>query len=446
MPVCTFEWRYGSNEMREVFSREHIIGKMVEVEAAIMKGLEAAGLAPEGCWEKTLSTAKYVEPEEVDALERRLGHDVVALVTVVSSKLGEPCGKYVHLGATSYDVVDTAWALVLREALAIVKKKLKTLIELMIELSRKYRDVLMVGRTHGKHALPITFGFKLANYVYELSRSYKRIEEVEGRVVQGKIAGAVGTMAGWFGRGLTVEEVALNHLGLKPHAISTQVAPRDGFAELISALAILGSQLDRFALEVRELMRDEIAEVFISSGEVGSSAMPHKRNPSIAERVCGLARVLRGLLITALENIPLMHERDLTNSSAERVLIPHAFLAIDQMLEDAVAIASRLEVDEASMRRNLELTKGNIMSECLTSKLVILGGIPRVEAHEILRKLSRESFEKGLSLKEVFIKSDVGKTLPAEEIDECFDYLKYLGNYRELIERAVSYAKKALGM
>ncbi|PUA34034.1 MAG: adenylosuccinate lyase [Zestosphaera tikiterensis] len=446
MPVCTFEWRYGSNEMREVFSREHIIGKMVEVEAAIMKGLEAAGLAPEGCWEKTLSTAKYVEPEEVDALERRLGHDVVALVTVVSSKLGEPCGKYVHLGATSYDVVDTAWALVLREALAIVKKKLKTLIELMIELSRKYRDVLMVGRTHGKHALPITFGFKLANYVYELSRSYERIEEVEGRVVQGKIAGAVGTMAGWFGRGLTVEEVALNHLGLKPHAISTQVAPRDGFAELISALAILGSQLDRFALEVRELMRDEIAEVFISSGEVGSSAMPHKRNPSIAERVCGLARVLRGLLITALENIPLMHERDLTNSSAERVLIPHAFLAIDQMLEDAVAIASRLEVDEASMRRNLELTKGNIMSECLTSKLVILGGIPRVEAHEILRKLSRESFEKGLSLKEVFIKSDVGKTLPAEEIDECFDYLKYLGNYRELIERAVSYAKKALGM
>jgi len=446
MPVCTFEWRYGSNEMREVFSREHIIGKMVEVEAAIMKGLEAAGLAPEGCWEKTLSTAKYVEPEEVDALERRLGHDVVALVTVVSSKLGEPCGKYVHLGATSYDVVDTAWALVLREALAIVKKKLKTLIELMIELSRKYQDVLMVGRTHGKHALPITFGFKLANYVYELSRSYERIEEVEGRVVQGKIAGAVGTMAGWFGRGLTVEEVALNHLGLKPHAISTQVAPRDGFAELISALAILGSQLDRFALEVRELMRDEIAEVFISSGEVGSSAMPHKRNPSIAERVCGLARVLRGLLITALENIPLMHERDLTNSSAERVLIPHAFLVIDQMLEDAVAIASRLEVDEASMRRNLELTKGNIMSECLTSKLVILGGIPRVEAHEILRKLSRESFEKGLSLKEVFIKSDVGKTLPAEEIDECFDYLKYLGNYRELIERAVSYAKKALGM
>ena len=444
--VCPFEWRYGSGEMRAIFSREHVLEKMIEVEVAIMKGLEAVELAPKDCWKKVLSIVKAVSPEEVDELEKKLGHEVAALVYVVSSKLGEPCGKYVHLGATSYDVVDTAWALILREALTVVKKKLKTLIELMIELSMKYRDVLMVGRTHGKHALPITFGFKLANYVYEFSRSYERIEEVEDRVVRGKIAGAVGTMAGWFGKGLIVEEVALSYLGLKPHAISTQVAPRDGFAELTSALAILGSQLDRFALEVRKLMRDEIAEVFFPSGEVGSSAMPHKRNPSIAERVCGLARLLRGLLIAALEDIPLMHERDLTNSSVERVLIPHTFLIIDQMLEDTIAILSKLEVDEESMRRNLELTKGNIMSECLTSKLVIHAGIPRVEAHEILRKLTKESYEKGLSLKEVFIKSNVGKALPTEEINECFDYTKYLGNYKELIERSVNYGKKALGM
>lgn len=443
--ICPLEWRYGSQKMRYIFSRENYINKLIEVEIAIMKGLEKSSLAPSGCWEKVSRVVGIIHPEEVDELEKKLGHDIAALVTIISEKTGSPCGNYVHLGATSYDIVDTAWALILRDAIELVKSKLRNVIEAMIDYVYRYRDVVMVGRTHGKHALPITFGFKIANYVYELSRSFERLIDVEKRVVRGKIAGAVGTMAGWFSKGLIVEEEALSSLNLEPHAISTQVAPRDGFAELISVLAILGSQLDRFALEIRELMRDEIAEVFYSTGEIGSSAMPHKRNPSTAERICGLARILRSLVITAMENIPLMHERDLTNSSSERILIPHAFLLIDQIVEDVMSILMKLDIDIENMKRNLELTKGNIMSECITSKLVIKGGISRPQAHEIMRKLSRESFEKNIHLREVILSSDIAEILDVSDIDECFDYTKYLGNYRELIDRAIEYANSVIG-
>ncbi|ADM27121.1 Adenylosuccinate lyase [Ignisphaera aggregans DSM 17230] len=446
LDICPLEWRYASQEMRYIFSRENFINKMIEVETAIMRGLEKSGFAPNGCWERIAKVAGAINPREIDELEKRLGHDVAALVAILSERVGMPCGNYVHLGATSYDIVDTAWALVLRDAINLVKKKLRRVIEILIDFAYRYRDVVMVGRTHGKHALPITFGFKMANYVYEFSRSFERLCDVEKRVVRGKIAGAVGTMAGWFGKGLSVEKEALEYLGLESHAIATQVAPRDGFAELVSALAILGSQLDRFALEIRELMRDEIAEVFYSAGEIGSSAMPHKRNPTTAERICGLAKILRGLVLTALENIPLMHERDLTNSSAERILIPHAFLVIDQMLEDMLSILSKLSIDEANMMRNLELSKGNIMSECIMSKLVLKGGVPRVQAHEIMRKLSRESYEKGIHLKEVVLSSDIVKMLSVNDIEECFDYRKYLGSYNELIDRAIEYAKNAIGI
>ncbi len=445
LDVCPLEWRYGSQEMRYIFSRQNIINKFIEVEIAIMKGLEKSGLAPSGCWEKVSRVIGSIHAEEVYELEKKLGHDIAALVTIISERVGSPCGNYIHLGATSYDIVDTAWALILRDAIGLVKSKLRKVIQIMIEYTYKYRDVVMVGRTHGKHALPITFGFKMANYVYELSRSFERLTDAEKRVVRGKIAGAVGTMAGWFGKGLIVEKEALSSLNLEPHAIATQIAPRDGFAELVSVLAILGSQLDRFALEIRELMRDEIAEVFYSTGEVGSSAMPHKRNPSTAERICGLAKVLRGLVLTAMENIPLMHERDLTNSSSERILIPHIFLLIDQMLEDTISMLLKLNIDVVNMRRNLELTKGNIMSECITSKLVIKGGIPRLQAYDIMRKLSRESFEKNMHLRDIIASSDIAKVLDINDIEECFDYTKYLGNYRELIARAIDYANSIIG-
>ncbi|MCI4435195.1 MAG: adenylosuccinate lyase, partial [Ignisphaera sp.] len=354
------------------------------------------------------------------------------------------CGGYVHLGATSYDIVDTAWALAIRDAMGIVLKRLRGVIERLAEMAQRYADTLMVGRTHGQHALPITLGFKFANYVYEFARSYERLCECIKRVVRGKISGAVGTMAAWGDKGLVVERHALEFLGLEPHAISTQVAPRDGFAELVADLAILASQLDRFALEVRELSRTEIGEMFEGVKRVGSSTMPHKRNPVTAERISGLAKIMRSLVTAALENIPLMHERDLTNSSSERILIPHAFLVIDQMLIDMEKLLQVLQVDEEAMRRNLELTRGSIMAEAVMIKMVEKG-VPRHVAHRKLQELTASMNPGETFLERLLRDEEISKMFTREELEQVLDYRRYLGQYKELIGRAIEYARSVLG-
>lgn len=441
--VCPLDWRYGSEEMRRLFRVGELVRRYIDVEVAIMAGLEEAGLAPRGCAEALLECSRGLGASEVYAMEAVLGHDIASLAYILGERCGE-CGRYVHLGATSYDVVDTAWALVLRDALAMLRRKLARVVEELSRLAVEHRDTLMVGRTHGQHALPITLGFKLANYVYELSRSYERLCELERRLVRSKISGAVGTMAGWLGRGLTVERVASERLGLEPHAITTQVAPRDGFAELVADLAILASQLDRFALEVRELSRTEIGEVYESEPRVGSSAMPHKRNPVTAERISGLARIARSLCVAALENVPLMHERDLTNSSSERMLVPHALLVVDQMLEDTLRLLRVMAVDREAMLRNLGLTRGAIMTEALVVRLVGKG-LPRHVAHRTLMEVVR-STGPGTSLEEAVARHELlSRYLSPEELREALDPSRYLGSYSELIDRALEYSRKALG-
>lgn len=440
--VCPLEWRYGSEEMRDLFRVEHVVGRYVDVEVAIMVGLEEAGLAPRGCAEVLRKCSDELEASEVYRREASLGHDIASLTYILGERCGE-CGRYVHLGATSYDVVDTAWALVIRDALGVVKRKLREVVGALSKLAMEHRDTLMVGRTHGQHALPITAGFKFANYVYELSRSYERLCDLEKRVVRSKISGAVGTMAGWLGMGPVVEGAASRYLGLEPHAITTQVAPRDGFAELVSALAILASQLDRLALEVRELSRTEIGEMYESEPRVGSSAMPHKRNPVTAERISGLAKIARSLCVAALENVPLMHERDLTNSSAERVLLPHAFLVVDQMLEDTIKLLRVLGIDKEAMLSNLAITRGAIMTEAVTVRLV-QKGVPRHEAHRLLVKLTR-SMRPGETLEQAMMRHEVlSRYLTADEVRELLDPAKYLGSHSELIERALRYSGDAL--
>ncbi len=439
--VCPLDWRYGSEEMRRLFTLDAMVRRLVEVEKAIYLGLVEAGIAPRSCLE-VVEKCFSVDPREVYELEKRIGHDVASLTYILGERCGE-CGNYVHLGATSYDVVDTAWALAIRDALAIIKERLRRVVKLLEDAARRYIDLVMVGRTHGQHALPITLGFKFANYVYELSRSYERLCCAEERVAKGKVSGAVGTMAGWMGRGLAVEAAVSRALGLPMHEISTQVAPRDGFAELVAALAILGSSLDRLALEVRELSRPEIHEVVEVHGGVGSSTMPHKMNPVIAERVSGLAKVLRGLVITALENVPLMHERDLTNSSSERILIPHALLVADQMLIDCERMLRSLRIDEDAIDRNLKLSRGWNMVECIMVKLVEKG-VPRHEAHRHLAKLARELSGERSALEALSSDPLVSQKLSPEEIRWCLEPRNYLGNYRELVERALSYAKRAL--
>lgn len=442
--MCPLEFRYGSRELRRIFSRENIISRMIDVEVALVKALEECGVIPKGYYEGLRKCAYAVKVEDVDRYESILGHDVMALTAAINDVCGD-FGKYVHYGATSNDVIDTAWALVIRDALRIIKDKLVGVIELLIKLTLEYRDTLMVGRTHGQHALPITLGFKFANYVYEFTRSLERLVCAEARVVKGKMAGAVGTMAGWRGRGLSVESIVMRELGLKPHEISTQVVPRDGFAELINALAILASQAERLGIEVRELMRPEILELAEGTeGRVGSSTMPHKGNPILCEKLSGLARVLRGLSTSALENIPLWHERDLSNSSAERILIPHAFLIVDEVLDTLTKVLGNLKVFPANMIKNLELSKGLIMAESLMLRLTDKG-LSRYEAHKLVRKLVSKALSEGSDLTSV-AKSDeeVLKYLSVSEITDALNYREYLGNYRELIERAINYARSVL--
>ncbi len=435
--ICPLQWRYGSEEMRQIFTISSIVKHYVMVEKALVCTLEEYGIAEKGCCE--LLDKVSFDPKVIYELEKTTGHDIASLVM----KLEEltKC-RFIHYGATSYDIVDTTWALIIRQALSLVKRRLKEIIDILIDLAKKHRDTLMIGRTHGQHALPITLGFKFANYIYEFSRSLEMICNVEKLVVKGKISGAVGTMASWNGLGIDIEKKTLEKLGLEPHEITTQVVPRDGFAHLISTLAILGSQLDRLALEIRELSRTEISELREGFERIGSSAMPHKVNPVTCEKISGLAKILRGLVIPALENIPLWHERDLTNSSSERILIPHAFLIIDEMLISMIKVLKNLTIDTERMLKNLDLLKGYVLTEAVMN-ILISKGLSRTEAHKLLRELTRRYGDK-VSLKEALMNfEEIRKYLTPDEI-EGIDYKNYLGMYNELIDRAINYAMRVM--
>lgn len=443
--ICPLEWRYGSNEMRLLFSKEELLKRKILVEIALLKALSKVGLLSEDDVKKVEEASLLIKPEEVDKLEAKIGHDVMAMVVVLAEKSGD-AGRFIHFGATSYDIVDTAYALIFKDALNIIKNKLIKILEILIELSIKYKDTLMVGRTHGQHALPITLGFKLANYIYEFSRSLERLNEVEKRVIKGKMSGAVGTMAAWRDMGLEIERYVMEFLKLDPHEISTQIAPRDGFAELISDLAILASQCDRFALEIRELMRPEISELAegVAEGRVGSSTMPQKENPVTSEKISGLAKVARSLVIAELENIPLWHERDLTNSSSERIIISHQFLIIDEILDSMINILTSLRVNPENMKRNLDLTKGQIMAESLMIALT-LKGMKRHEAHQYVSKLAALARQYNKSLLEVCLEDkQILNYLSKEELKNVLTPNNYLGSYEKLINRAINYAKKII--
>ena len=439
--VCVLEWRYGSPEMRKLFTREEILRRYGLVEAALVYALWKVGIASETDYKRVREAVERISVERVDELERKVGHDVMALTLHIAELAGDG-GRFVHFGATSYDIVDTAYALIIRDALLIVKNKLSKILNVLASYAEKYKDVVMVGRTHGQHADPITLGFKFANYLYEFSRSFERLNDVSKRVLKAKFAGAVGTMAAWGEHALRIQEEVCKYLNIEPHEITTQVAPRDGYAELISDLAILGSQLDRLALEVRELMRPEIMEIAegTATRKVGSSTMPHKANPVTAEKISGLAKVLRGFVLTALENIPLWHERDLTNSSSERILLSHAFLIVDEMLNSTIELLENLVVYEENMKRNLELTKGAIMAESLMVRLT-LKGMPRHKAHELLMSIARRSSD---FRKEVLQDEEIRKYLTEQEIMDALDPSKYLGQVSFLIERAIEYSRRVM--
>lgn len=448
MPVCPVDTgRYGSPEMRRVFEEEERLQMMLNVEAALAEALAEVGEIPREAASAIRSKAvsSIVTVEKVKEREKATKHDIAAMVEVLSEECGEH-GEYVHWGVTSNDVTDTTLALQLKEALRILGKRLTSLVEILCRKSEEYAETVMPGRTHGQHAVPVTLGFKFAVYAAELARQYERMLQLSDRVLVGKISGAVGTMAALGPKALTIEEKTMHKLGLKPVEIATQVVCRDRFAELVCWAALLGSSLDRMAVEIRNLQRTEIMEVAEGFGEEqrGSSTMPQKQNPVDSEKTSGLAKVLRGFVVPALENIPLWHERDLSNSSSERFIIPLSMLILDEMLMAMEKVLTNLRVHAENMSRNLSITGGRIMSEAFMMKLA-RKGMGRRRAYELMRSLSRKASVENKNLLEVLEESlEVTKYIDSKEIRETLDPKNYLGKYRELINRSVSYAKSKI--
>lgn len=448
MPICPIDTgRYGSLEMRRIFDEENRLQRMLDVEAALAEALAEVGEIPSeaALTIRSKALSSIVTIERVKEREEVTKHDVVAMVEVLSWECGEH-GEYVHWGVTSNDITDTAWILQLKDALKILSERLVSLIERLCKISEENSDILMAGRTHGQHAIPITLGFKFAVYAAELTRGYERMLQLSERVLVGKLSGAVGTMAALGPKALEVEKIAMEKLGLRPAEITTQILCRDRFAELICWAALLGSSLDRIAVEIRNLQRTEIMEVAEGFGEEqrGSSTMPQKQNPVDCEKVSGLAKVLRGFTVPVLENIPLWHERDLSNSSGERFIIPLSMLMLDEMLMTMEKVLRNLRVYPERMRRNLETTKGRIMSEAVMMKLA-KKGMGRMKAYGLLRKLLRKSISEDKSFEEVLMESnEVAKYMGADEIKETINPRNYLGKHKELIQRAVAYSRSKI--
>jgi adenylosuccinate lyase len=446
MPVCPIDTgRYGSLEMKELFEEESRLQKLLSVEAALAEAQAKIGEIPKAAADeiKRRAVVEVVTPEKVKERERKTHHDIMAMVEVLTEECGEH-GKYVHWGATSYDIVDTAWALTMKGGISILEKRLGKLRDILCDLAMRNKDLVMVGRTHGQHATPITFGFKMAVYAAETGRNLERLDDLKKRLIVGKMSGAVGTMASQGKKALEIERLIMRELGIRPAVITTQIVCRDRIAEFICWAAVTASSLDRISTEIRNLQRTEILEVaegFEAKSQVGSSTMPHKQNPVDCERVSGLAKVIRGLVVPALENVPLWHERDLTDSSSERFIIPLTFIVLDEMLLTLENVLRNLRIFPENMRRNLEATRGAILTEAVMMALA-RKGMGRQKAHEVLRGVSVRVFSEGVPLRDILYKTpEVSHYLSKKEINELTEPKNYVGKVSELIDRALRYAK-----
>jgi adenylosuccinate lyase len=410
--------RYSPPAIRAVWADQHRFELFLRIEILATEAWARLGRVPESALPKirkaTFDAAKIAE------VEARVGHDVIAFLTVVNESIGQPEARYVHLGMTSQDLNDTAMAVQIVESSKIIGRDLTSARDAAAELAVRHRKTLMAGRTHGVVAEPTTFGFKVAGWVAELDRALARLKGATDDVAVGRVSGAVGTHATVDPR---VEEYVCAELGLKPDPISTQVVARDRHASFMSALALAAGTLERIATEIRHLQRSEVGEAFEPFGkqQKGSSAMPHKRNPVITERVCGLARVVRGHLVTALENTALWHERDISHSSAERIIFPDACAAVDYMALEMAKVLKGLEVRPDRMLRNLQFGGGVVFSQRVMLALLD-SGMSREDAYLVVQKAAMRALdEEGPGFREILEKdADVMKRIGAR-LDEVFD-------------------------
>jgi adenylosuccinate lyase len=419
--------------MKAIWSDEGRLARWLEVELAALEGWAAVGAVPPEVVEEIRAVAVPPSPTRVAEIEEVTQHDLAAFVDAVQEQLG-PNGGWLHFGLTSADVVDTALALQIRDAGGLILEGIERGLNVVLRRAEEHRDSVMVGRTHGVHAEPITFGAKLAGWAFELDRDTARVREaVEGMRV-GKFSGAVGI---YGGGDPDMERAACERLDLVPESAATQVIPRDRHAWLLEALALCASSLERFATEIRHLARTELREVQepFGQGQKGSSAMPHKRNPVIAERICGLARVVRGAASVGLENVSLWHERDISHSSAERVVLPDAFLALDYMLDRFAWLIDGLVVDRGRMRRNLEASHGLVFSQRVLLALVG-AGVPRDEAYRLVQRHALRAWDEELDFRALLEADDaIVRRLRPGALAESFDLETSLRHVDALFER-----------
>jgi adenylosuccinate lyase len=424
--------RYTLPVMGSLWTEQSKFQKWLEVEIAVCEVHAEMGTIPRDALEQIKSRAKF-SVARINEIEKSTNHDVIAFTTNLAENIGE-AARFVHYGLTSSDVVDTANALLLRESCDLLLKKIEALLATLKSRALEFKSTPQVGRTHGIHAEPTSFGLTFALWYDEIRRNRERLTHARESVAIGKISGAVGTFALLDPE---VEEKVCARLGLKPALVSTQIIQRDRYAEYLCTLAIIASSLDKFALNIRHWQRTEVGEAQerFAVGQKGSSAMPHKRNPIISERICGIARVIRANSLVGLENVALWHERDISHSSAERVVLPDSSIALDYILHKATSLIQGLVVHPEQMLKNLQLTRGLVFSGQLLLALT-QKGVSRENAYELVQRNAMKVWDQNENFQKLLEQdADIKAQLSSAEIDEVFNYDTYLRNVDRIFER-----------
>lgn len=410
--------RYSRKQMQDIWKPENRFQKWLEIEIAVCEAWTRRGIIPESCMKRIKEKASF-NVDRIDEIEKTTRHDVIAFTTSVAEFVGED-SRFIHRGLTSYDVVDTALSLLMKQAGLLIREGIVELMAALKKRAFEAKKIPVVGRSHGIHAEPTTFGLKLAIFYSEIGRNLRRWDAALETISVGKISGAVGTYAHLDPK---MEAEILANLGLVPAAVSNQVIQRDRHAEYFATLALIASSIEKIAMEIRHLQRSEVNEVeeFFHPGQKGSSAMPHKRNPVLTENLCGLARVVRGYSLSAMENIPLWHERDISHSSVERIIGPDATILVDFMLSRMTTVIKNMRIFEDRMMANLESSRGLIFSESIMLRLVDKG-LTRERAYFLTQRNAMKAWENNLNFKDIVLSdSEITEILTKEEIESAFD-------------------------
>jgi len=424
--------RYSLPKMSTIWTQESKFQKMLDCEIAVCEAMCKLGKVPKEALQ-TIKTKARFDVERIKEIEKATNHDVVAFIANVAEYVGEE-SRYIHMGLTSNDVLDTSLSSLMQEAMDILIHDVEALLKVLKKKARRYKTTLMIGRTHGMHAEPITFGLKMALFYDEFNRDLKRLQSARGIISIAKLSGAVGTYANISPY---VEEYVAKKLGLKPSNIATQVLQRDRHTEYMLAIAITGATIEKLATEIRHLQRTEVGEAqeYFSPKQKGSSAMPHKKNPIICERMCGMARVLRSNSLAEFESIALWHERDISHSSVERIIIPDSTILLDYMLNKTRDLVNKLVIKPEAMLKNMEKTKGIIHSQRVLLEL-INKGLTRQEAYDIVQRCAMSLKDDGPDFKQILISDDIiRKYLKESEVEDCFDLKSHLKHLNKIFNK-----------